>query len=298
MNIIKRTKENNQCGVYCIRNKINNKRYIGKADNIFDRWCSHIYHLNTNCHTNPHLQNAWNLYGENMFEFYVVELCDSSEEAYEREKIWISYYDSYANGYNRDLGGAGSLGYKHTQETKNKMSKLMQERVSNPDYIHPLLGKKMSKETREKISKSHIGLLKGDKNPMSIKIICVTTMEIFDCIAEANKKYHCNLNRRLQNGVCATGRQRTNDLKIWMLLNYYKSLTDKEINEIINKMIYERDFRVICLNTNKIYNTPKDAAQDYGILSGGIRSCCEGKTSYYKTDKNGIPLKWSYLKNI
>ena len=298
MDIIKRTNNNTVCGVYCIRNKINNKRYIGKADNIYDRWCSHIYHLNTNTHKNPHLQNAWNLYGKQSFDFYVVEPCYSSNDAYEREKIWISFYDSYKNGYNRDLGGSGSLGYKHTEETKKKMSELMQKRVSDPNYIHPLIGKKMSNEIREKISNSHKGLLMGSKNPMSVKVICITTMEIFDCMTQANKKYHCNLNKRLQNGICATGRQRTNDLKVWMLYDYYESLTQEQINEQVRKIIYDRDFRVICLNTNKIYNNSKEAAQEYGINPNGIRCCCAKIYDHYKTDSDGIPLRWSYLKNI
>lgn len=29
----------------------------------------------------------------------------------EREKYWISYYDSYVNGYNKTIGGAGSSFY-------------------------------------------------------------------------------------------------------------------------------------------------------------------------------------------
>lgn len=298
MDIIIRNDKNMVCGVYCIRNKINNKRYIGKSDCIYDRWCNHIYHLNTNSHKNIHLQNAWNKYGSESFEFYVVEPCASSDDAYEREKIWINYYDSYKNGYNRDLGGSGSLGYKHTEETRRKMSELMQQRVKDFNYVHPLLGKKMSEESKKRISESHKGLLVGQKNHMSIKIICITTNEIFECLSDANKKYHCNLNKRLKNGVCATGRQRTNDLKIWMTYDYYSSLSQKEINNIVDQIIYDRDYRVICLNTGKIYNTPSEAAKEYGIRSQGITWCCRGQSTYYKNDIDGNPLHWAYVKNM
>lgn len=58
------------------------------------------------------------------------------------EVAYIKFYDSYKNGYNSSLGGEGTLGFKHSKETKIKMS-------------NALKGRPVSKETRKKIGKAN-----------------------------------------------------------------------------------------------------------------------------------------------
>lgn len=66
-------------GIYIILNKVNNKWYVGSSrDIIGDRWPSHKRQLRRDIHYNPYLQNAWNKYGEENFEFHVVELVEES----------------------------------------------------------------------------------------------------------------------------------------------------------------------------------------------------------------------------
>lgn len=50
----------NIAGVYCIKNIVNDKRYVGCAVNMYKRRYDHYYNLNNNQHINRHLQNAWN----------------------------------------------------------------------------------------------------------------------------------------------------------------------------------------------------------------------------------------------
>jgi group I intron endonuclease len=61
------------CGVYCIKNIINNNLYIGSSKNLKLRYFNHKTKLKNNKHENKHLQNAWNLYGEQNFKFYIIE---------------------------------------------------------------------------------------------------------------------------------------------------------------------------------------------------------------------------------
>lgn len=65
--------DNNICGIYKIVNITNSKVYIGQSNNIKKRWTEHRSALNNNRHVNVHLQNAWNKYGENNFEFVIIE---------------------------------------------------------------------------------------------------------------------------------------------------------------------------------------------------------------------------------
>lgn len=56
----------------------------------------------------------------------------------------IKKYDSFNSGYNSTKGGEGIVGWSHSEETKQKISK-------------SLMGNERSGETREKLSKAHTG---------------------------------------------------------------------------------------------------------------------------------------------
>jgi group I intron endonuclease len=75
-------------GVYQIRCKQNGKIYVGSAVNLQWRWHSHRRDLGNGVHVNPHLQSAWNLYGETNFEFSVLEYVDE-QRLLTTEQLWI-----------------------------------------------------------------------------------------------------------------------------------------------------------------------------------------------------------------
>jgi group I intron endonuclease len=81
--------------------------YVGQSKNIEKRWYEHKWNLNRDNHRNNYLQNAWNKYGKENFEFIILENI-TDEELNERENYWITYFDSLysANGYNLREGGA------------------------------------------------------------------------------------------------------------------------------------------------------------------------------------------------
>ena len=64
-------------GIYQIANKINGKRYIGSSVDINKRFIVHRSTLNNRIHHNPHMQNAWNKYGEESFDFVILFYCDT-----------------------------------------------------------------------------------------------------------------------------------------------------------------------------------------------------------------------------
>lgn len=83
-------------GVYRIRNIINNYKYIGRAEDIEERWKAHIRNLNKNSHRNQFLNEEWNEYGAGAFEFSVIEYCDEVE--YKFRELYHIYNNS--NLYN------------------------------------------------------------------------------------------------------------------------------------------------------------------------------------------------------
>lgn len=113
-------KDSAQCGIYSITNKVNGKRYIGQTYNFNYRWMRHRSYLKHNTEHNAHLQSAWNKYGEENFEFEIIEKC-SFNELDDKEIYWINYFDSKNKGYNFADGGLGYKGYKHSPEEIMKM---------------------------------------------------------------------------------------------------------------------------------------------------------------------------------
>ena len=65
--------EDKVCGIYMIKNIVNNKVYVGQSIDIYGRWTEHICALRGKYHANNHLQRSWNKYQEHSFEFSIIE---------------------------------------------------------------------------------------------------------------------------------------------------------------------------------------------------------------------------------
>lgn len=95
--------------IYIIKNSVNNKVYIGQAQDAAKRWLQHIYDARYENKKGIHKQvihKAISKYGYDKFHY---EILESQIENYdEREKYWIQKYDSIVpNGYNIAPGGSG-----------------------------------------------------------------------------------------------------------------------------------------------------------------------------------------------
>lgn len=53
--------------------------------------------------------------------------------------------------------------------------------------------------------------------------------------------------------------------------------------------------KVICITTNKIFNSVKEAGEFYNIDRSGITKCCKGKLKTYGKLQDKIKLKWEYI---
>lgn len=130
---------------YLITNKVNGKQYVGiTSKTVSQRFYEHIYDAKKG--GGKHLCCAIRKYGEESFIVETLSRHRKWECLCRQEVKMIRKYDTYNKGYNHTFGGDGSKGFKHTEEFKNKVS-----------MRHT--GKKVSKETRDRLSKA----LKGKK---------------------------------------------------------------------------------------------------------------------------------------
>jgi hypothetical protein len=78
----------NVSGIYQIRCKVNGKIYIGSAVALNARWLKHRAGLRRGKHRNSHLQFAWDKYGEESFDFSVLEFVPRAS-LLQAEQNWI-----------------------------------------------------------------------------------------------------------------------------------------------------------------------------------------------------------------
>lgn len=95
-------------GIYCIKNEVNERVYVGRAVNFSDRWKQHIKALEENKHSCKPLQHDFNLYGFENFTFKVLEVIKEEDNSKlsklldEKESKWGHKLgaDKYLTGYN------------------------------------------------------------------------------------------------------------------------------------------------------------------------------------------------------
>lgn len=128
-------KDSKKSGIYCIRNVVNNKVYIGRAVDIHRRILQHITALNLKDveRENIHFISAWHKYKPENFEYFVIEyLPDDILLLEEREYFWIEVFESKnrKKGYNKVNR---TIGYMCSQELKDKLSHLGKLRYENAE---------------------------------------------------------------------------------------------------------------------------------------------------------------------
>ena len=192
--------------VYCIKNTINNKEYIGLTTRTLEhRWKQHIYESNKkdSWEWNTPLGNAIKKYGKDSFQVFVLEECSSETELKQKEIQLIRERKSLATetGYNLTLGGDGRLGYKLSEETKRKigegnigkvMSNEAKEKMSvaakkrSVGKLSPMNGKKHTDDALKKISESSKGRIFSEESRIKK--------------SESLKAYHLN-KKQFQLGI-------------------------------------------------------------------------------------------------
>lgn len=164
-------------GVYAIVNKEHGKRYIGSSCVIERRWNEHKRKLRLNRHHSPHLQNAWNKYGEGCFDFIVIQECSREnllkyEQYYLDEEVTPEYNtypfasiinmtdDAREKRYKLRLGRPhphkGDKGRIVGRETRDKQS------IARKGKTHKR-GYHLSEETKAKMSIASTGRGIGNK---------------------------------------------------------------------------------------------------------------------------------------
>lgn len=291
--------------IYKITNIINGKSYIGQTVKTFNERYNfkgqgaervqgylkfrkkNVNSYGSKFYHNNHLLKAIEKYGVENFTVDIIDKTDSLVELNKKEIYWISYYDSFSNGYNHCVGGGNTTGYKFSEEAKNKMS--MTRKGIHAGEKNPNFGNRYSDEIRLKMSKARKGKCLGSENGKSVKVINLDTMEIFNSCAEASAKYSINSSNLTvccqRKEVGKHGIRMTCAGYRWMYYDEYIEKGD------LTKELKRKHFKsVINLDTGEIFETIAEAGKKYSVDCSQIVKVCKGK------GKTCGGFRWAYRK--
>lgn len=183
-------------GIYAITNTVNGFRYVGSAVDFEVRKARHLRELRQGIHHSHHLQNAYNKYGPDVFEFSILEETIREKAVlFERESFWIA---ELKPEYNVGQLAATHLGVKRSEATKRKMSEKASLRTHSEESKEKMRAKKLgtrpSEETRQRMSKSQAGRKWTDEQKQNL--------------AEVQRQSWANRTEEERQAFCETASQR------------------------------------------------------------------------------------------
>lgn len=124
-------------------------------------------------------------------------------------------------------------------------------------------------------------------------IICLETLEIFKHAKLASVKYGGTDSIGAINDCCR-GKNKTAYGKHWMFLGDFNKIS-KDPKDIISEIESNRRYggtgtkKILCLETNEIFNKSTDVQQAYNISASSIRNCLTHRA------KTSVGKHWIYL---
>lgn len=196
--------------IYCVHNQITGKNYIGQTTRSLEERMYHHSHHSSSCR---YLHRSIEKHGIDNFLIIQIDSAESLDQLYEKEKYWISKYESCdpSMGYNlrKAQKGSGSLSEDSklviSKNTKNGMEKMSTEKKkerkekSRKTQIDSGIYKRVAKERSVKYL--------GNKNHRAIRIYILDSarnkIEEFSTLKEFRDKHkipNCTSIRLLKNG--------------------------------------------------------------------------------------------------
>lgn len=174
-------------GTYGFKYNNSTKIYVGSSINLYIRTITHIKNRNSNIY----LQNAFKKHGLNNFTLIILEILpqflpglpDSLQAEHYEKLIELEqkYLDIYHDKYNiNPIAGKSRAGSKHTEATKELMSKL---RTENPYFLNKTHSTELIEKIRIRMTGSNnpmFGRTVRDVNKILISKLFSKTIYLYD----------------------------------------------------------------------------------------------------------------------
>lgn len=231
------------------------KVYIGATSNGLNRRWQNGYGYRENKDFYFDIEhNGWDNFSHDIIASDLTET-----EAYKLEEKLIQQYCATDpnKGYNKSIGGKGARGVIPSAKTRMKIGDA--ERGTKNHFY----GKHLSESHRRKISESNKGKVLSEEHKNILRARAIGNKNMLG-------KHHSDEAKR-KIAAIHRGTKLTEEHK-------------QKISESIKK-------KVLCIETNIVYNSLDEAAIDTGTNVCGISSACNGR---YKTSGG---YHWKYYNN-
>lgn len=210
--------------IYKITNSINGKIYIGMTNNFEQRMREHKSNAKSDKYKyKSRLYNSIRKYGWENFDKETIDFAKNKHDAEEKEKYYISLYNSVDKdvGYNIVAGGTGGkthdvsgannpmYGRRYSDEERAKIGSysrgVKRSGETKMKISQALKGRKRSEEHNRNLSKSLKGKL--PKNSHKIKLVNTNTKEVieFNSEAEMERVLRCSRKTVLKGRTTKNG---------------------------------------------------------------------------------------------
>ena len=269
--------------IYLTTNLINGKKYIGQHKISKQK----DYYLGSG----KILRDAIKKYGHQNFKKTQIELCDTIEQANERERYWIKFYNAVndENFYNLSEGGQEGAGFLYFRQQLEKNPE--QKKVFEEKRIQAV--KQWQQEHYEELTQI------GQQNIQKCLQWRKEHPEEMAKIYERQKKENA---KHLKDWMEANPEQaKQNREKGNLALQQWKQEHPEETRKNLalgpqaNKLSSGK--KVKCITTGEIFLSIRDAEKAYGIYKDGVGRCLRGIIkSAGKHPETKEKLYWEYLK--
>ena len=207
-------------GIYKITKKSNGKSYIGQSNNIERRF---IEHQTKGKSSRIPVDVAIEKYGKDAFNYEIIEEC-TLDELNEKEKYWISYYNTLNNGYNCSVGGDQQSIGENNGRAKLTEQDVIKIRIA---YANHKKQRDIYEDYKDKISFNYF------QNVWQGRSWSYIMPEVF---TEENKKYYIYQNSNGSNGASS----QFSDDEVIKIRKRYVNENAKEIyNDYKNRVSFQ-----------------------------------------------------------
>lgn len=183
-------------GIYKIINKIDGKYYVGSSHDILGktgRFNRHTKDLMNKKHHSIFLQRAWDKYGQENFEFIVIENIENKTDLLSKEQYYLNLAEKEKDMcYNMRFNVSG--GNLRKESIEKMSSSLKMKHKLDPNYTSKCMRNCNSLEARKKRSETAKKFRMN--NPEAFKNATIAHKEYFSNLenlkkhAEASKNKH------------------------------------------------------------------------------------------------------------
>lgn len=268
--------------IYLTTNLVNGKKYIGQHKLTKQK----DYYLGSG----KVLKEARKKYNYQNFKKEQLEICETLEQANERERYWINFYHAVndENFYNLSKGGdAGGFEYYQEYLKNHPEEKLKHE-------TNRLIGiKKWAEEHQEELKERGKENIK--KCHQWIKEHPEEMQKFYEINKEENTQHLLTWMKEHPEETKINQQKGTQALLLWNKEHPEEMKKNLSLGPQANKE--KNGKKVRCITTNKIFNSIREAEQYYNIYKDGVGRCLRGIIkSAGKHPETKEKLYWEYVK--